>query len=426
MQPYLSRGLLLLPMVLSMVWSMLLPMPASAAAGDEFAACIDRLQARALQEGVSESVVREVLGRAQRLDRVVALDRKQPEFTATFADYFGRRVTEDRVARGRALLDEHRALLADAERRYGVPAHYLVAFWGLETNFGSIFGNIPVPDSLATLACDPRRSDFFSSELITALRIVDAGDIEPGRMVGSWAGAMGHMQFLPSVFTRFAVDADGDGRRDVWGSLPDVFASAGHFLRELGWDAGVRWGREVLLPASFDYAGAGPDERRPLAEWAGFGVTDAFGGPLPALELPASILVPAGQDGPAFLVYENFDVIMRWNRSEFYAIAVGHLADRIAGAAPLQRQPDTDAPRVTVDAVRQLQADLALLGYEAGEPDGIPGPATRKALRRFQADRELVADGYVDPAVVAAVRAAVSAASPTGSGEQGDPRIGNE
>lgn len=386
---------------------------AAAAASDDFAACIDRLQARALEEGVSEPVVRDVLGKARRLERVVELDRRQPEFTATFADYLERRVTEARVARGRALLEEHRVLLADAERRFGVPRQYLVAFWGLETNFGAVFGNIPVPDSLATLACDPRRSDFFTAELITALRIVDAGDIEPGRMVGSWAGAMGHMQFLPSVFARFAIDGDGDGKRDVWGSLPDVFASAGNFLRELGWDAGVRWGREVLLADSFDYATAGPDERRPLSQWPGFGVTDAFGKPLPALDLPASILVPAGHGGPAFLVYDNFDAIMRWNRSEFYALAVGHFADRIAGAAPLQRRLSADSARVTVDEVRQLQANLTSLGYEAGEPDGIPGPATRKALRRFQADRELVADGYVDPAVVVAVRNATALARPS-------------
>ena len=396
-----------------MIGAALFFLPAVAAAvGDDFAACIDRLQARALQAGISEPVVRNVLGNASRLERVVELDRKQPEFTATFADYLERRVTEERVARGRVLLEEHRVLLADAERRYGVPPHYLVAFWGLETNFGTYFGDIPVADSLATLACDPRRGDFFAAELITALKIVDAGDIESARMVGSWAGAMGHMQFLPSVFIRFAVDGDGDAKRDVWGSLPDVFASAGNFLRELGWEAGVRWGREVVLPASFDYLQAGPDERRPLAEWVSFGVTDAFRRPLPALELPASILVPAGHDGPAFLVYDNFDVIMRWNRSEFYAVAVGHLADRIAGAAPLQRKLPADAPRVTVDEVRRLQADLVSLGYEAGEPDGIPGPATRKALRRFQADRELVADGYVDPAVVAAVRDATAAERP--------------
>ena len=394
------------------------PAPAAAEETDDFTACIDRLQARARQEGISEAVVRDVLGQARRVERVVELDRKQPEFTVTFADYLGRRVTEERVARGRALLGEHRALLADAERRFGVPAHYLVAFWGLETNFGTYFGNIPVPDSLATLACDPRRSDFFTSELMSALRIVDAGDIEPPRMLGSWAGAMGHMQFLPSVFAAFAVDGDGDGKRDVWGSLPDVFASAGNFLRELGWHEGVRWGREALLPTSFDYARAGPDERRPLSEWAEFGVTDAFGKRLPALDQPASILVPSGHEGPAFLVYDNFDVIMRWNRSEYYALAVGHLADRIAGAAPLQRELPADAPRVTVDEVRELQASLVSLGYEAGEADGIPGPATRKALRRFQADRDLLADGHVDPAVVALVRDA--AGGPVDAGPPGN------
>lgn len=401
---------LVIPCAVLLTGMALPPRVGAAATGseatDDFAACVAALQARAQGEGIDENIVREILGSVERQERIIELDRRQPEFTASFADYLNRRVTPERVAQGRQLLSQHRELFTRVQAKYGVPAHYLLAFWGLETNFGSYFGNIRVPDSLATLACDPRRSSFFSEELLAALRILEAGDIDAQKMLGSWAGAMGHMQFLPSVFLRHAVDGDADGRRDIWGSLPDALSSAGNFLQALGWESGLRWGREIHLPSSFDYSEAGPDERRPLAEWVRLGITDAHGNRLPALDLPASILVPAGHDGPAFLVYRNFDVIMGWNRSEFYALAVGHLADRIAGGGALVRPPADSPQRVSVDEVRQLQEDLAALGYPAGEPDGIPGPATRKALRTFQRDHSLVADGYVDVEMLAAVREA--------------------
>ena len=271
---------------------------------------------------------------------------------------------------------------------------------------------MPVAESLATLACDPRRSGFFSDELMAALRMIDRGDALPERMQGSWAGAMGHMQFLPSAYLRHAVDGDGDGRRDLWDSLPDVMHSAGNFLRALGWQRGLRWGREVLLPGNFDYALAGRDRPRPLSYWVSLGVTDAYGRALPALDIPAAVLVPAGHDGPAFIVYDNFDVIMRWNRSEYYALAVGRLADRIAGAGQLAREPDPDEPPVSLDDVRRLQADLVKLGYDPGEIDGIFGAKTRRALSRFQRERRLVADGHLDVESLAAVRAATERGNP--------------
>lgn len=365
-------------------------------AAPDFAACIADLQATARAEGVSEAVVTGVLGSVREKERVIELDRKQPEFTRTFADYYNRRVTDERVARGRELLAEHRDLFMRVQRQYGVPAQYLVAFWGLETNFGSYFGNMPVPDSLATLACDQRRSAFFRGELLEALKIIDAGDITPDAMLGSWAGAMGNFQFLPSVYRRYAIDADGDSRRDLWRSLPDAVTSAANFLSGLGWQSGYRWGREVRLPDGFDYALAGRDERRPLSAWVDAGVTDAYGRALPRMELPAAILVPSGAQGPAFIAYDNFDVIMRWNRSEFYALAVGRLADRIAGGAPLTRAPADADLQLTFDDVRELQASLKALGYYGDEPDGLMGPMTRKALSAFQRDRELVADGFPD------------------------------
>jgi len=372
---------------------------------DAFDSCIALLEDKARTRGISEAVLRDVLGGVEFRQRIIELDRRQPEFTRSFADYYGRRVTDERVRRGREVLARHRATLMLAQRRYGVPARYLVAFWGLETNFGSYYGRIPVPDALATLACDQRRSAFFTDELLAALRIIDAGDIEPERMVGSWAGAMGNFQFLPSVFLRHAIDADGDGRRDLWQSPEDAILSAGNFLQALGWQPELRWGREIRLPDGFDYALAGRDRRRPLVEWVELGITDAWSRPLPRLDLPAAVLVPAGHEGPAFIVYENFDVIMGWNRSEYYALAVGRLADRIAGAGPLVSGLPEDNGPLRREDVKGLQQALAAAGYDPGTPDGIVGPATRRAVSAWQRDRGLVADGHVDQQLITALGA---------------------
>jgi membrane-bound lytic murein transglycosylase B len=383
----------------------------------EFAACVARLQAAARAEGISERVVDGVLGAVTQQERVLELDRKQPEFTLPFTEYYNRRVTPERVARGRTLLAEHAAMLRDIEKEFGVPDHYLVAFWGLETNFGAYFGDLPVPDSLTTLACDARRSAFFTAELMEALRVVDAGDIPAARMKGSWAGAMGHVQFMPSIFQRYAVDADGDGRRDLWGSVHDAMASAANFLRASGWERGLRWGREVRLPKGFDYLLAGREQKRPLSEWVELGVTDAAGRTLPRLSIPAALLVPSGHAGPAFLTYRNFEVIMRWNRSEFYALSVGRLADEIWGAGPLSRPPPADAMRISRERVVQLQEDLTALGYDVGTPDGIVGPVTRRAVGRFQQQRNMVADGHLDAATLEAVRSAAAASGASESRE---------
>lgn len=363
-------------------------------AESEFIQCVGALQAKAREQGISEQVAANVLGQVQFKERVIELDKSQPEFTQTFADYYNRRVTTQRVEQGRVLLEKHRELLDQVQRETGVPAHYLVAFWGLETNFGSYFGKMSVPESLTTLACDRRRSDYFTAELMAALKIIESGDISADHMEGSWAGAMGHVQFMPSVFLQYAVDGDGDGRRDLWGSVPDAMASAANFLRGIGWTPGQRWGREVSLPEQFSYSLSGRDETHPVNEWTRFGVKDAFGNPLPDSDLKASLLVPSGHRGPAFLIYDNFDVIMRWNRSEFYALSVGRLADQIAGAAPLQRPVPEDDFRMTRDQVRQMQAYLNRMGFDAGEPDGVMGPATRHALSRFQRAEDIIADGY--------------------------------
>lgn len=367
----------------------------------DFTACVDQLGERARAEGVSARTVEASLSDLTFNTRVIELDRAQPEFTASFAGYFNTRMSEQRIQRGREMLREHRPLLDRVAREYGVPAQYLVAFWGMETNYGGFFGRMSVIESLATLGCDGRRSAYFSSELINALRIIDEGAITPERMQGSWAGAMGHVQFMPSVFLEHAVDDDGDGRRDLWGSIPDAMASAANFLRAIGWETGSRWGREVHLPEGFDYSKAGLSERLTLSEWRALGVRMTDGSGLPQVEdMRASLLLPSGHRGPAFLVYDNFRVIMRWNRSEFYALSVGHLADRIAGAGQLSRAP-VDAPRLHRDQVKIVQTTLNDKGFEAGEVDGILGPGTRAALGRFQQDQGMIADGFPGKEVLA-------------------------
>ncbi|AMQ89451.1 lytic transglycosylase [Marinobacter sp. LQ44] len=359
---------------------------------EQFAECKQTLEARAVGAGVSEATARDVLANVNYIERVIELDRRQPEFTTTFADYLNRRVNESRITKGRELLETHRDLLNRVTRETGVPAPYLLAFWGLETNYGSYFGKMPVPSSLATLACDQRRSTFFTEQFVAALKIIDEGAIPAEQMEGSWAGAMGHVQFMPTVFLQHAVDADGDGRRDLWNSLPDAMMSAGKFLQSMGWDGEYRWGREVLLPANFDFS-LSDGRRLPLAEWRGMGITDAFGNALANEPIEAALVVPSGHRGPAFLVYSNFRVIMGWNRSEFYAVSVGHLADRIAGAGGLQNPPPEDQPTLSRDQIIQLQENLNTKGFASGNPDGILGSNTRKAIREFQKSQGLIADG---------------------------------
>lgn len=373
-----------------------------------FADCIARLNTEARAHGISEATVAQVLSKAKFIPRVIELDRRQPEFTQTFADYFNARVNEDRVRRGKTLLTKYHRLLDRIRQETGVSPQYLVAFWGLETNYGSYLGNTSVPSALATLACDQRRKIFFTGELLNALRIIDTEDISADLMVGSWAGAMGHMQFMPSTYLRYARDGDGDGRRNLWDSIPDALISAGFFLQQLGWNPGQQWGQEVKLPAAFDYSLTGRNQSQSLTKWTALGVTSITGTALPSLNQEASLLVPAGHKGPAFLVYENFNVILDWNRSEFYALTVGHLADRIAGGQSLHRSPPNNSLKLTRNQVRQLQLDLFTLGIDVGEIDGIFGPDTRSAVSRFQQNTQRIADGYPDLALLNAIRNAAT------------------
>jgi membrane-bound lytic murein transglycosylase B len=333
----------------------------------------------------------------QPIPRVIELDRKQPEFTQTFWRYLDARVTEDRVERGRMLRELHTELLDSIARKYGVQPRFLVAFWGLETNFGDYLGSFPVVGSLATLAHDPRRSDFFRTELLAALSIIDEGHIPVNEMVGSWAGAMGQPQFMPSTFVRFAVDGDGDGRRDIWHSLPDVFASAANFLSKSGWQGERNWGREVKLPPDFALELAGLEVEKSLVAWQVLGVRKINGDDLPRVNIKASVVLPAGHAGPAFLVYNNFRTTLQWNRSDLYAIAVGHLADRIAGKEALATARPVSEQRLSRNQVEKIQELLTAQGFDPGPIDGVVGSQTRQAIKEFQRMAKLPADGHPTP-----------------------------
>lgn len=382
--------------VLIFVLALLLSPVDALADAEQFLTCKQELALRASAAGISQQGIERALSSLQFDQRVLDLDRRQPEFTDTLANYLSSRVTPARIAEGRKLMRTHRRILQHAADRFGVQPQYLVAFWGLETNFGSNLGKIPTLNSLSTLACDERRAEFFIAEFLEALRLLERGHIEPSAMIGSWAGAMGHTQFMPSTYMRYALDGDGDGRIDLWRSVSDAMLSAANFLDSLGWHENVRWGREVQLPKQFDYSLAGLDRPRELEEWRNAGITDANGKRLPAADIEAALLVPSGHRGPAFLVYENFRVIMRWNRSEYYALSVGLLADAIAGGSGLVKAPPADLPRLKREQVLALQEALSARGYDVGEHDGVLGPATRRAVQALQKAEGAIADGQVD------------------------------
>ena len=294
-----------------------------------FASWLDSFKSQASASGISNDTVAS-LDTVSLLSRVIELDRHQPETRLTLAQYLARVVPDSRVERGRRLYEEHRDMLAEIEEEYGVPPRFLVALWGIETDYGRNTGGFRVLDALATLAFDGRRSSFFRQELLNALRIIDDGHITADGMKGSWAGALGQCQFMPSSFLSYAVDYTGDGKRDIWSSLPDVFASSANYLVQHGWQTGQTWGRRVRLPADFDSSLIGLEIEKHLDEWQELGVRRACGSDLPTASFKGSLVQPGGAGGPTFLVYENYRTVLRWNRSLYFATAVGLLADRIA------------------------------------------------------------------------------------------------
>ena len=360
----------------------------------EFAAWLDTFRKEAIERGISSATVNAALADVAPIPKVIELDRRQPEFTQTFWRYVDLRVNERRIKRGKQLLKTHAALLEKVRRKYGVQPRFLVAFWGLESNFGDHFGGFPVVQSLVTLAHDARRGRFFRAQLLDALRIIDRGDITIEQMRGSWAGAMGHLQFIPSTFMLYAVDGDGDGRRDIWNSLPDVFESAANYLSQIGWDGKRTWGREVRIPQGFDFQHASLKIRKPLQAWHELGVRNINGGRLPTVDITGSLVLPSGHRGPAFLVYNNFQRILNWNRSVLYAVSVGHLADRYAGKGPLQGPRPANEVPLSRTMIQEMQERLNQRGFDAGPPDGVIGPMTRTAIQSFQKSVAEPPDGF--------------------------------
>jgi len=387
----------------------LTPQPAQTA----FDSWLAAFRQDAVAQGISPATLDAALTGVTPIERVVELDQRQPEFLQTFADYLGRRVTTERVARGQALMAEHAALLDAVEQQYGIPKAVLVAFWGLETNYGSTLGSLNIPASLATLAYDGRRSAFFRSQLLDALRIIDAGHVSAIDMNGSWAGAMGHMQFMPSTFRAYAVDGDGDGRIDLWQSLPDAMHSAANYLKRAGWRVGEPVAIEVRLPEGFDWGDARVAHRQPVTEWMALGVQTVDASALPAVAGRAGLVLPQGWQGPAFMVFDNFDVVMQWNRSVSYALAVAQLAHQVAGGAPLAVAAG-EAGALSTTQLKALQQALNEMGFDAGTADGLIGPRTQSAIRLYQAMHQLPVDGYPAPSVLAHVEQTHAAAAAAG------------
>lgn len=354
---------------------------AASAESPEFTQCITGLQGAARSAGVStanyERLTQGLVPDMGVIDKL----NFQPEFRTAIWDYLAGLVDEERVAEGKAKLAQHAETLQRVEQRYGVDPATVVAVWGVESNFGQTFGKSPLLQSLGTLSCFGRRQAYFRTEFFAALRILQKGDIAPERLVGSWAGAFGHTQFMPSTFERLAVDFDGDGRADLMDNAADALASTANFLARAGWRSGQPWGVEVKLPAGFNTSGEGRRNKRAVADWTARGVTQVDGSALPTHAGTAGLLALAGAEGPAFLVFRNFDAIYSYNAAESYGLAIAHLSDRLRGAGPFATPWPTDDPGISRAERRELQGLLILRGHDIGEVDGMLGERSRAAIR---------------------------------------------
>lgn len=375
--------------------------PAADPAG--FRRWIDDFRPRALSQGISAAAFDRTFARVRYLPEVVRLDGKQSEFTKSTGEYLASAVSPTRVSTGRDKAGAQARTLNAIEAKYGVDRHVVAAVWGMETNYGGYRGKTHIPSALATLAYDGRRAQFFEAQLIAALKILQHGDTTPDNMVGSWAGAMGHTQFMPTSYESYAVDFTGDGRRDIWGDDPtDALASTAAYLARMGWVRGMPWGAEVTLPAGFNFTLASGPQKLP-SEWARLGVRAADGRAIPD-HGPARILLPAGARGAAFLVFKNFDVIKRYNNSDAYALGVGHLGDRIGGAGPLRGDWPAGERALKRAERQELQTLLTRAGFSTGGVDGRIGPNTVEAIRGYQKRVGMVPDGHPSVALLTRLR----------------------
>lgn len=327
---------------------------------------------------------------------VIAKDRGQSVFAQTFLQFSDRMVSGNRLQVGSALLKKNAGTFAQIQQKYGVPGPVLVGFWGLETDFGKVMGNMDTLRSLVTLAYDCRRPDEFQAQLMDALRVIQRGDLSPPEMRGPWAGEVGQFQFVPSVYYKYAVDFDGSGKRDLIHNTPDALASAANYLDGLGWKPGQPWLEEVRVPETMDWSQADVTIKKPRAFWAKSGVTYPSGKAVPADNTPTALLLPMGRNGPAFLAYPNFDVYLQWNQSLVYSTTAGYYATRLAGAPVLSRGNAPIEPFSQAQA-KELQQLLAKRGYDVGKIDGVIGASTRVAIREMQQKFGLPADGYPTP-----------------------------
>lgn len=359
----------------------------------------------AQEKGIKKETLEKALNPIELDPSVQKLIAHQPEFTKSVWEYLDAAVSKTRVKQGRRLLARHEKLLKKIEKQFGIQPQYLVAIWGLETSYGKNFGGHSVIRSLATLAYDSDRSEFYSKELLAALRIIEEGHVGNDRMIGSWAGAMGHTQFMPSTFMEYAVNFDNNPKKDLWNSLEDVFASTANYLEKANWQAGEPWGIEVKLPKKVDWTLADPTTWLTLKEWSEQGVVNVDGRSLNHLdEKEARLFLPAGHNGPAFLTFKNFLAFKVYNNSDSYALAVGYLGDRIRGAREIQgKWPRKDVP-LSFTQKEDLQYLLTVLGYDTGGVDGKIGPNTREALRNWQTEMGLPADGYVNEEILNLLR----------------------
>ena len=379
----------------------------SAGAGNSFAsdfsACLGELRREATAKGITPQTFDAALAGVEPDQGVLDAMESQPEFKTPIWDYMAGLVDEQRIAEGRAKLAEQAAVLAEVERKFGVDRHVAVAVWGVETDYGKVRGSRPLMRSLATVSCFGHRQRFFRSELLAALRIVQSGDIQPEALVGSWAGAFGQTQFMPSSYQRFAVDFDGDGRRDIVGSVADALGSTANYLTRAGWVTGEPWGYEVRLPPNYK-GPAGRRNRQALPQWSALGIRGIDGAALTG-NGPAALFLPAGASGPAFIVFKNFDVIHAYNPAESYVLAIAHLSDRLRGAGPFRAAWPTDDPGISRAGRREVQQRLLERGFDVGVVDGAIGPRTRAAIEAFQASAGLPVDGRAGARVLKALQA---------------------
>ena len=370
-----------LPITFALVLAVM-PATGLAQAQDQaaFDACLSGLRPAAAAAGINQATFDTYATTVVPDMAVLDLLDAQPEFTTPIWDYLAALVDQQRVDDGQAMLKTHAAILAQVAQQYGVDAQTVVAVWGVESDYGKTFGKRPLLKSLATLSCFGRRQAFFRGEFFATLKLLQSGDLKPEGLTGSWAGAFGHTQFMPTTYQRIAVDGDGDGRRDLVGSIPDALASTANYLKRAGWRTGEPWGYEVKLPAGFDASLAGRKNKRPLNDWIARGVTRIDGTPVLPADTQAGVLLPAGAKGPAFLVFRNFDAIYSYNAAESYALAIATLSDRLRGGAALVTPWPTDDPGLGRGERKQLQQLLLARGHAIGEADGMIGTLTRRAI----------------------------------------------